>query len=94
MSNQSLYLVQSTFAATDTTLSKLAQIYSVQDTVILMGEAVLKLSHPFVQQLQGLYILDKDAEILVDQMPENVTVISYAEFADICLQYTRCIRLN
>ncbi|WP_313035821.1 DsrH/TusB family sulfur metabolism protein [Acinetobacter sp.] len=94
MSNKSLYLVQSTFSATPSVLSKLQQIYSPEDTIVLMGEAVLELSHPFLQQLNNVYVLDTDAEILAGQKTENLQLISYAEFADICLNHTRCIRLN
>ncbi|MGE8557765.1 MULTISPECIES: DsrH/TusB family sulfur metabolism protein [unclassified Acinetobacter] len=94
MSNKSLYLVQSTFSATPSVLAKLQQVHSPEDTIVLMGESVLQLSHPFLQQLNNIYVLDTDAEILAGQKTENLQVISYAEFADICLNYTRCIRMN
>ncbi len=94
MSNKSLYLVQSTFSATPSVLAKLQQVHSPEDTIVLMGESVLQLSHPFLQQLNNIYVLDTDAEILAGQKTENLQVISYVEFADICLNYTRCIRMN
>ncbi len=94
MSNKSLYLVQSTFSATPSVLTKLQQLYSGEDTVVLMGESVLHLQHPFLQQLNNVYVLDTDAEMLAGQKSESLQVISYAEFADICLNYTRCTRLN
>ncbi|MGB9190348.1 MULTISPECIES: DsrH/TusB family sulfur metabolism protein [unclassified Acinetobacter] len=94
MSNKSLYLVQSTFSATPNVLSKLQQVYSPEDTVVLMGESVLQLQHPFLQPLNKVYVLDNDAEILAGQTTENLQLISYAEFANICLNHGRCIRLN
>ena len=94
MSNKSLYLVQSTFSATPNVLSKLQQLYSPEDTVVLMGESVLQLQHPFLQALNKVYVLDTDAEILAGQTTENLKLISYAEFADLCLDHSRCIRLN
>ncbi|CAB1223001.1 DsrH/TusB family sulfur metabolism protein [Acinetobacter bouvetii] len=94
MSNKSLYLVQSIFSATPAVLDKLQQLYTPEDTIILMGESVLQLQHPFLQQLQQLYILDRDAEILAGQSAANMHIISYDEFADICLKHSRCIRLN
>lgn len=94
MSNKSLYLVQSTFSATPNVLSKLQQIYSPEDTVVMMGESVLQLQHPFLQALNKVYVLDTDAEILAGQTTENLKLISYAEFADLCLDHSRCIRLN
>lgn len=94
MSNKSLYLVQSTFSATPNVLSKLQQVYSPEDTVVMMGESVLQLQHPFLQPLDKVYVLDTDAEILAVQTTENLKLISYAEFADLCLDHSRCIRLN
>ncbi len=94
MSNKSLYLVQSTFSATPNVLSKLQQVYSPEDTVVMMGESVLQLQHPFLQVLNKVYVLDNDAEILAGQKTENLQLISYAEFADLCLDHSRCIRLN
>ena len=94
MSNKSLYLVQSTFSVTLYVLSKLQQLYSPEDTVVMMGESVLQLQHPFLQALNKVYVLDTDAEILAGQTTENLKMISYAEFADLCLDHSRCIRLN
>lgn len=94
MSNKSLYLLQSNFSATPSVLAKLEQLYSPEDSVILMGESVLQFQQPFLQQLNCIYVLDSDAEILAGQKTENLHIISYAEFADICLNHTRCIRLN
>jgi len=94
MSNKSLYLVQSTFSVTLYVLSKLQQLYSPEDTVVMMGESVLQLQHPFLQALNKVYVLDTDAEILAGQTTENLKLISYAEFADLCLDHSRCIRLN
>lgn len=94
MSNKSLYLVQSTFSATPNVLSKLQQVYSPKDTVVMMGESVLQLQHSFLQSLNKVYVLDTDAEILAGQTTENLQLISYAEFANICLNHGRCIRLN
>ena len=45
MSNKSLYLIQSSYSATPSALSKLAQTYSSEDRVILMGESVLHFQH-------------------------------------------------
>ena len=94
MSNKSLYLLQSNFSATPTVVAKLEKMYSPEDSVILMGESVLQLELPFLQQLNCIYVLDTDAEILASQDVKNMQIISYAEFADICLTHTRCIRLN
>ena len=61
MSNQTLYLIQSDYAATASVLDQLAQIHAPDDQVILMGESVLYLDHAFIQQLPQVYILENDA---------------------------------
>ncbi|SDY71730.1 hypothetical protein [Acinetobacter kyonggiensis] len=94
MSNKSLYLLQSSFSATPAVVAKLEKMYSPKDSVVLMGESVLQFEQPFLQQLNCIYVLDTDAELLAGQKVKNMQIISYAEFADICLNYTRCIRLN
>lgn len=94
MSNKSLYLLQSSFSATPTVVAKLEKMYSPEDSVVLMGESILQFEQPFLQQLNCVYVLDTDAELLAGQKVKNMQIISYAEFADICLDYTRCIRLN
>lgn len=94
MSNKSLYLLQSSFSATPAVVAKLEKMYSPKDSVVLMGESVLQFEQPFLQQLNCIYVLDTDAEILAGKEVKNMQIISYAEFADICLNYTRCIRLN
>ena len=94
MSNKSLYLLQSSFSATPAVVKKLEHVYSPEDSVILMGESVLQYEQPFLQQLNCIYVLDSDAEILAGKEVKNMQIISYAEFADICLNHTRCIRFN
>jgi len=94
MTHKSLYLLQSSFSATPAALEKLAQLYSPEDSVVLMGESVLQFKQPFLQQLDRIYVLDTDAEILAGQSSQHLQIISYAEFADLCLNYSRCIRLN
>ena len=94
MSNASLYLVQSSFAATHAALAKLQQLYQANDCVILMGEALLHVQHIALQQINCVYVLETDVEILAGQQTQNMQLISYAQFAELCLNYTRCIRLN
>ncbi|KWQ05100.1 MAG: DsrH/TusB family sulfur metabolism protein [Acinetobacter harbinensis] len=94
MSNASLYLVQSDFAATPAALAKLQQLYQASDCVVLMGEALLHVQHTVLQQINSVYVLETDVEILAGQQTQNMQLISYAQFAELCLNYTRCIRLN
>ena len=94
MSNASLYLVQSDFAATPAALAKLQQLYQTSDCVVLMGEALLHVQDTALQQINCIYVLETDVEILAGQQTQNMQLISYTQFAELCLNYTRCIRLN
>ncbi len=75
MSDQTLYLIQSDYAATVSVLDQLAQLHASDDQVVLMGESVLYLDHAFVQQLPQVYILKNDAEILTSPLSENVALL-------------------
>lgn len=89
-----LFLIQSDFSSTAQAIEKLKNIYAPQDIVILMGEAVQFITDEFIQSLEKVYILEADAENLSTCHIPNMNSISYQQFADICLQHTRCISLK
>lgn len=92
--SKTLYLVQSPFAATELALSKLQNLYQSGDDVVLMGDAVLYIEHPFIQQLAYVFVLEQDAENIAAAYPNNLETISYARFAELCLNHSRCISLK
>ena len=92
--SKTLYLVQSPFAATELALSKLQSLYQSGDDVVLMGDAVLYIEHPFIQQLPCIFVLEQDAENIAAAYPSNLETISYARFAELCLNHSRCISLK
>lgn len=94
MSNHTLYLIQSNYAATAQTLEQLAQIYTPVDQIVLMGEAVLQLEHSFLQNLPQIYMLENDAELLTQPLPVQVKLLDFADFADLCLGFNRCISMK
>ncbi|WP_180085424.1 hypothetical protein [Acinetobacter sp. YH12103] len=94
MSNHTLYLIQSNYAATAQILEQLAQIYTPVDQIILMGEAVLQLEHSFLQNLPQIYMLENDAELLTQPLPDQVKLLDFADFADLCLGFNRCISMK
>lgn len=94
MSNHTLYLIQSNYAATAQTLEQLAQIYTLGDQVVLMGEAVLQLEHSFLQNLPKIYMLENDAELLTQPLSVQVKLLDFADFADLCLGFNRCISMK
>lgn len=93
MLNRTLYLVQSNFHAADNHLNKLANVFTEQDTVVLMGDAVLQHQHEALNNYLNVYALNNDLEIL-GNISHDLIGIDYAKFADLCLQFTRCISLK
>ena len=63
MTDANLYLIQASFDSTATILAELNALYAPQDSVVLMGDAVLHQHHPLCAQLDKIYVLDNDAEI-------------------------------
>ncbi|MBU3846581.1 MAG: DsrH/TusB family sulfur relay protein [Candidatus Acinetobacter avistercoris] len=110
MNSYTLYLIQSNFANTENALNQLAQIYSPDDAVILMGDAVLHIGSEQLNNLLSttlkikntLFILENDAELLPQQTLDSIQnstqhsiqIISYAEFSELVLKYKRCISLK
>ncbi|AWV86159.1 hypothetical protein NVT87_13650 [Acinetobacter radioresistens] len=94
MTDKTLFLVQSDYSSTPQALSKLQKIYSPEDTIVLMGEAVLYFSIEWLKECTSLYILRTDTELLIEELPDFIDQIDYLKFADIILQFNRCIRLK
>ncbi|MCK4081944.1 hypothetical protein [Acinetobacter radioresistens] len=94
MTDKTLFLVQSDYSSTPQALSKLQKIYSPEDTIVLMGEAVLYFSVEWLKECASLYILRNDTELLMEKLPDFIDQIDYLKFADIILQFNRCIRLK
>lgn len=93
MSNKTLYLVQSNFYAADNHLNKLANVFTEQDSVVLMGDAVLQHQHDVLSSYLNVYALNNDLEIL-GNVSHDLIGIDYAKFSELCLQFTRCISLK
>ncbi|EXF56986.1 hypothetical protein J502_1842 [Acinetobacter sp. 1294596] len=59
-----------------------------------MGEAVLYFSVEWLKECTSLFILRTDTELLIEELPDFIDQIDYLKFADIILQFNRCIRLK
>ena len=94
MTDANLYLIQARFDSTAAILAELNALYAPQDSVVLMGDAVLHQHHPLCAQLDKIYVLDIDAEIFNGHLAKNVHPINYATFATLCLAHQRCISLK
>ena len=94
MTNNTLYLIQSSFNASPAMLEKLKQLYITNDAVVLMGEAVLYANSVLTDGISQVYVLENEAENLAQLESAQIEVISYNQFADLALKFKRSIRLK
>ena len=94
MPDKSLYLFQSDYIQTQHHLNQIPLIYTQADALVLLGEAVLFVEDLRLVDLHNVYILANDAEMLINEIPSHISVLNYAEFADLVLMYKRCISFS
>lgn len=94
MSEHTLFLVQSEFAKTNPCLDQLCQMATLQDTIILMGDSVLFAQDTRLEKYSFVYMLETEIELITSILPKRINVLSYATFADLVLDFKRCICLK
>ena len=85
MSNHTLYLIQSNYANTESILTKLNS---------MMGDAVFFSQSVNTQICSNLYVLENGAENIPNVASVDFKIISYDQFSDLILDYTRCVTLK
>lgn len=94
MSNSTLFLIQSSFHRTPSVLQQVHQIYIQGDCLIFMGESLTALNKNQFQHVGSAYYLDVERALLTESLAQQMTSLSYAEFADISLKFNRCVSLK
>lgn len=94
MTEPTLYLIQSNFASTENALKQLEQIYSPNDAIVLMGDSALHAHSDLLKNKYPIFILENDAEVLVNKTLDSIQVIDYSKFSDVVLSFKRCISLK
>lgn len=94
MTQNTLYLIQSSYAHTDAVINTLLKIYTTGDAVILMGDAVLFVEDDRLKTINPLYILDTDLDLLPQALPSFIKSLTYIQFADLVLNFTRSVSLK
>lgn len=89
--NNSLYLVQSSVAATPTILLKLQQVYTAQDHIVFMGDSVALLNERNIADFSHCYCLENEKILLNDHLVDQLEIIDYSQFADLILKFERCV---
>ena len=94
MKNSTLFLVQSPYNNVNKILDELAHMAKADDHIVMMGDSVLQVTDAVVDIYQNIYCLGNEQSLLQDGTKEPVRILEYAQFADLVLQFQRCITLK
>ncbi|WP_277559655.1 hypothetical protein [Acinetobacter beijerinckii] len=94
MKNRTLFIIQSNYMNTDKILVELAQMAQTEDSIVVMGDALLKLTNPIVDIYSNLYCLSNEQTLLNNEFKPQFKVIEYSEFANLVLEFENCISLK
>ena len=94
MKNSTLFLVQSPYNNVNKILDELAHMAKADDHIVMMGDSVLQVTDAVVDIYPYIYCLGNEQSLLQDGTKERVRILEYAQFADLVLQFQRCITLK
>ena len=94
MKNSTLFLVQSPYNNVNKILDELAHMAKADDHIVMMGDSVLQVTDAVVDSYQNIYCLGNEQSLLQDGTKERVRILEYAQFAELVLQFQRCITLK
>lgn len=94
MENSALFLIQSSYNNLDKIWEQLAQMAQSDDHIVIMGDASLAIPATVFSRYAHLYCLENELGLLSNENCEHIKVIDYAAFADLVLQFKRCITLK
>ncbi len=94
MKNLTLFLIQSPYNNANKILDELSQMAKVDDHILMMGDSVLQVTDAVMDIYQNVYCLGNEQSLLQDNLKERVNILEYAQFANLVLQFQRCITLK
>ena len=94
MKNSTLFLIQSPYNNVNKILDELSQMAKADDHIVMMGDSVLQVTDAVVDTYPNIYCLSNEQSLLQDDLKEHVRILEYAQFADLVLQFQRCITLK
>ena len=94
MKNSTLFLVQSLYNNANKILDELAHMAKADDHIVMMGDSVLQVTDAVVDTYPYIYCLGNEQSLLQDGTKERVRILEYAQFAELVLQFQRCITLK
>ena len=94
MKNSTLFLVQSPYNNVNKILDELAHMAKADDHIVMMGDSVLQVTDAVVDTYQNIYCLNNEQSLLQDALKQHIRILEYAQFAELVLQFQRCITLK
>ncbi|ENU32976.1 hypothetical protein [Acinetobacter parvus] len=94
MKNSTLFLVQSPYNNVNKILDELAHMAKADDHIVMMGDSVLQVTDAVVDTYPNIYCLNNEQSLLQDALKQHIRILEYAQFADLVLQFQRCITLK
>ena len=94
MKNSTLFLIQSPYNNVNKILDELAHMAKADDHIVMMGDSVLQVTDAVVDTYPYIYCLGNEQSLLQDGTKERVRILEYAQFAELVLQFQRCVSLK
>ena len=94
MKNSTLFLIQSPYNNVSKILAELTHMAKADDHIVMMGDSVLQISNAVVDTYPNIYCLSNEQSLLQDRLKERVGILKYTQFAELVLQFQRCITLK
>ena len=94
MKNSTLFLVQSPYNNFNKILDELSQMAKADDHIVMMGDSVLQVTDAVVDTYPNIYCLSNEESLLQDNLKERVNILEYTQFAELVLQFQRCVSLK
>lgn len=94
MKNSTLFLIQSPYNNVNKILDELAHMAKADDHIVMMGDSVLQVTDAVVDTYPNIYCLSNEQSLLQNRLKERVGILKYTQFAELVLQFQRCITLK
>ncbi|WP_394660864.1 hypothetical protein [uncultured Acinetobacter sp.] len=89
--NNTIYLIQTSFASTASALNKVQQVFVEGDQIVIMGEALSALTSENICSFQSYYCLNNERILLNPDLSSAIIPLDYSAFVDLVLQYKRSV---
>lgn len=94
MTQSTLYLVQASYQHTPQIIQELEKLFDKDDQIVFMGDSTAQLSVSICQHFGSVSCLAHEKDLIDAEILAHVKLLNYDQFADLVLQFNRCISLK